>query len=70
MISDNEMTGYSVCKGSWRFTQWGRDGEGGFELYDNSKDGAGYYNLADRREYSDVRKQLAGLLKKGFPVLD
>ncbi|QEG36361.1 Choline-sulfatase [Bythopirellula goksoeyrii] len=62
--------GYSVRVGPWRFTQWGNDGEGGIELYDHSKDQLEYYNLADQPEYSKLRKRLATLLKKGFPVLN
>jgi iduronate 2-sulfatase len=62
--------GYSVRAGEWRFTQWGKDGAGGYELYNHSKDDGEYYNLADRPEYSRVRKEMEKLLKKGYPVLD
>jgi len=62
-----KMMGYSVGTGRWRYIQWGVNGEGGFELYDHSKDEVEYYNLADRPEYRKVRRQMAELLKKGFP---
>ncbi len=62
--------GYSVCHGTYRFTQWGKDGEGGYELYDHSRDKIGYYNLADEPEYVQLRQRLTKLLKQGFPVLN
>jgi iduronate 2-sulfatase len=62
--------GYSVRAGRWRFTQWGKDGAGGYELYDHSQDKLEYYNLADQSEHSQLLKRLAKLLKKGFPVLN
>jgi iduronate 2-sulfatase len=61
------LMGYSVRTDRWRFTQWGADGEEGCELYDHNKDEIEYYNLADRPEYKKVRKEMAELLKDGFP---
>ncbi len=37
--------------------------------YDHKKDRIEYYNFADRPEYKKVRKEMAALLEKGFPVL-
>ncbi|MEQ8836732.1 MAG: sulfatase-like hydrolase/transferase, partial [Lacipirellulaceae bacterium] len=62
--------GYSVCQGSYRFTQWGKKGQGGYELYDHSKDHAGYYNLADDPDFAEVRERMDKLLKQGFPALN
>lgn len=61
--------GYSVRQGDWRFTQWGKNAEGGVELYHSSQDTNGYYNLIENPEYSDIRARLAGLLREGFPAL-
>lgn len=61
--------GYSVRQGDWRFTQWGKEGEGGYELYHVAKDRIGYYNLADNPEYAAVRERLSVALRKGYPVL-
>lgn len=62
--------GYSVRFGKWRYTQWGANGEGGYELYDQSKDHDGYYNLADSPEYTSVRKKLDALLSEGYPGIE
>jgi iduronate 2-sulfatase len=69
VVRSNIGMGYSVRTDRWRFIQWGRDGEGGYELYDQSKDPLDYYNLADRPEYKKVRKEMAALLEKGFPII-
>lgn len=61
------MMGYSVVNDHWRFIQWGINGEGGTELYDQTKDHDNYYNLADNPEYKKVSKKMAGLLEDGFP---
>ncbi len=62
--------GYSVRFGDWRFTQWGKDGEGGYELYNTVKDRIGYYNLVENPEYASIRKELSALLRKGYPALE
>lgn len=62
--------GYSVCNDIYRFTQWGKKGEGGYELYDHVQDRIGYHNLVDDPEYAKRREQLAELLRKGFPALN
>ncbi len=61
--------GYSVCQGPWRFTQWGRDGEGGLELYNHVDDESGYYNLAGKPQFASVQEKLQELLVQGFPTL-
>ena len=61
--------GYSVRFGDWRFTQWGKEGEGGYELYNTVEDRIGYYNLADNPEYASIREQLSAMLRIGYPVL-
>ena len=63
------MMGYTVRTARWRYIQWGRNAEGGAELYDHSKDGGEYYNLAGNPEYAEVQKKLRERLKTGFPNL-
>ncbi len=69
VIRGKAMMGYSVRDDRWRYIQWGKDSEGGCELYDQSKDHNGYYNLAENPEYDQVRKKMTVLLKAGFPIL-
>lgn len=64
-----KMMGYSVVDQRWRFVQWGEDGEGGYELYDLSKDHKNYYNLAENPEYKKIRKKMEKLLGDGFQNL-
>jgi uncharacterized sulfatase len=64
---DGIHMGYSIRTDRWRLIQWGATGEGGYELYDHSRDGGEYYNLADHPEYRRIKKQLVGLLDAGFP---
>ena len=68
-VTRGRTMGYSVVNDRWRFIQWGADGKGGYELYDQSKDHDNYYNLADNPEYKKVRNEMAKLLKEGFPAL-
>ena len=68
-VTRGRTMGYSVVNDRWRFIQWGADGKGGYELYDQSKDHDNYYNLADNPEYKKVRNEMAELLKAGFPAV-
>ncbi|KAA1260255.1 Choline-sulfatase [Rubripirellula obstinata] len=61
--------GYSVRSGDWRLTRWGREGQGGYELYDHTQDHLEYNNLADRPEHLGTRNRLNELLEHGFPAL-
>lgn len=62
--------GYSVCQGSYRYTQWGRTSEGGDELYNHVEDPVGYYNLAEQPEHAQLHDHMAKLLKQGFPKIE
>lgn len=62
--------GYSVSQGEYRFTQWGKKGEGGYELYNPIQDPEGYYNLAENPEHAEQREHLSRLLKQGFTALE
>jgi uncharacterized sulfatase len=61
--------GYSVRTDRFRFTQWGRQGEGGVELYEHPVDQDEYYNLAEQPSYKARVAELSELLLAGFPVL-
>lgn len=60
-------TGLSVRTERWRYTEWGKDGKDGIELYDHASDNGEYHNLSDAREHAELRSKLSGLLEKGFP---
>lgn len=61
--------GYSVRLGSWRLTQWGKDGSGGLELYNVANDKEGYYNYANDPEFAATVDKLFGVLSNGFPEI-
>ena len=50
--------GYSIKTKKFRFTQWGKDGELGYELYDHSSDKEELINLAKDSSYNDILKSL------------
>lgn len=62
--------GYSVRQGEWRLTQWGAEGQGGYELYKVTTDREGYYNFAENPEYASVRARLQLLLKENYAELN
>jgi uncharacterized sulfatase len=62
--------GFSVRTDDFRLTQWGRKGEGGFELYRHPQDPDEYHNLAERPEYTADVARLTKLLRDGFPSLN
>lgn len=61
--------GYSVRTDRFRLTQWGSEGEGGFELYEHPVDRDEYRNLAGRPDYAEHVEALTELLRVGFPSL-
>lgn len=61
--------GFSVRTDRFRLTQWGREGEGGFELYEHPQDQDEYHNLAELPEYAEHVDRLTKLLPAGFPSL-
>lgn len=62
--------GYSVRTDRYRFTQWGRGGEGGTELYEHPDDPNEYKNLSGDPAYRSLEKKLTNLLRTGFPSLN
>ena len=65
-VTRGQKMGRSVRTRQWRYTEWGRDGESGIELYDHTKDPGEYYNLADHPELASVRKTMKAILDEGF----
>ncbi|MEM1157898.1 MAG: sulfatase [Verrucomicrobiota bacterium] len=64
--SGGSRIGRSVRSKDWRYTEWGKDGADGIELYNHVKDSAEYYNLAENPEYSDIRKLMKKQLDQSF----
>ena len=55
-------SGYSIRTSGFRYTQWGKDGELGAELYDRSEDPAELKNVAGNSKYSKVEAELQAVL--------
>jgi arylsulfatase A-like enzyme len=66
-VTRGSNMGRSVRTKRWRYTEWGKDGELGKELYDHTKDKEEYYNLASNPEAASVIARLKKVLDKGFP---
>lgn len=56
--------GRSVRTERWRYTQWD-GGAAGTELYDHQRDGREITNLAGKKQYAAVERQMARLLREG-----
>ena len=64
--------GYSLRTERWRYTEWGKEGSEGNELYDHQSDPAEMVNLAGKAEHADtiakltkrLRERIAESLKK------
>jgi arylsulfatase A-like enzyme len=65
-VNRGDRVGRSVRTARWRYTEWGKDGQHGVELYDHSKDSGEYYNLANNPEYASIRKVMKKGLDQGF----
>ena len=50
--------GYSIKTKRYRLTQWGSNGELGYELYDHKNDKNELVNLANNQDYSKVMDSL------------
>jgi len=69
VVREQVGMGYSVRYGDWRLAQWGREGSGGLELYDVTKDKEGYYNYANDPAYQATVDRLYGFLQQGYPQI-
>ena len=57
------IMGYSVRTERWRYTQWGRDGAEGQELYDHQNDPKELKNLANDAAHAQTVTQMAKLIE-------
>ncbi|MEK6234574.1 MAG: sulfatase-like hydrolase/transferase, partial [Planctomycetales bacterium] len=57
-------TGYSIRTARYRYTEWGKDGADGNELYDHQADSAELVNLARRKNSQETIQELSALLKR------
>ena len=58
--------GTSIRTEKFRYTEWGKDGAKGKELYDHTKDPKELNNLANRPEYREVIADHQALLRAGW----
>ena len=56
-------SGYSIRTPRYRYTEWGKDGSDGAELYDHKSDANEMKNLANRPEQAETVKRLSKLLR-------
>lgn len=57
-------SGYSLRTDRYRYTQWGKDGTQGTELYDHETDPQEMHNLANDSDFASVAEELAEQLSK------
>ena len=57
-------TGYSIRTAEYRYTEWGKEGSAGAELYDHKTDPAELVNLANRPDQAAIVKRLSRLLRE------
>ncbi len=56
-------SGYSIRTPRYRYTEWGKDGADGNELYDHETDAAEMHNLAGDPKHADTVAELSKLLQ-------
>ncbi|MEO0510226.1 MAG: sulfatase [Verrucomicrobiota bacterium] len=59
-VNGGRRIGRTVRSYEWRYTEWGKNGKDGVELYNHGNDEGEHYNLAENPEYASIR----GLMKK------
>jgi len=57
-------TGYSLRTDRFRYTEWGKNGAGGAELYDRNRDPEELVNLAGESEMNAAQAELAKVLRQ------
>ncbi|MBT8044058.1 MAG: sulfatase-like hydrolase/transferase, partial [Verrucomicrobiae bacterium] len=65
-VNRGDKVGRSVRTARWRYTEWGKDGQYGVELYDHNKDSGEYHNLAKNPEYAKILSGLKKQLDQSF----
>jgi len=53
-------------RATWRYPEWGADGQLGIGLYDNDTDLGEYYNLSDNPQYAELCEGARKVLAKGL----
>ncbi|QRR04117.1 sulfatase [Dyadobacter sandarakinus] len=66
-VRRGNIFGRSVRTEHYRYTEWD-EGRAGIELYDHGSDPDEFTNLYKSDKYTATLKELAGLLKKGYPL--
>jgi len=56
--------GYSIRTPRYRYTEWGKNGSEGSELYDHESDPQEMINLANRQDQAETVKRLSGILRQ------
>jgi uncharacterized sulfatase len=64
-VKRNNIMGRSVRTKKWRFTEWD-EGKAGMELYNEKNDKGELVNLASKKKYSGMIKELSVLLRKSY----
>lgn len=64
-VRRGDFFGRSVRTERWRYNEWDW-GAKGKELYDHENDPDEFYNLAGKKKYAKVEKEMAALLREGF----
>lgn len=57
-------SGYSISTGRYRYTEWGKDGADGNELYDHQTDPEEMHNLAGDPARKELISELSSRLQK------
>ncbi|QTN32059.1 sulfatase [Akkermansiaceae bacterium] len=65
-VNRGKTVGRSVRTQRWRYTEWGKDGKDGIELYDHNADTGEYHNLGGKPGYAETSGELRKLLATGF----
>lgn len=62
-----QLMGYSVRTARWRYTEWGKDGRRGRELYDHQADPHEFRNLAEDSAHAGTVARMRQLLSRVRP---
>ena len=61
-----DIIGYSIRTERYRYTEWGKNGKFGLELYDHQNDPQENMNLASSQEKNYIISKLSKMLKQGW----
>ena len=57
-----DTPGYSVRTDRWRYTEWGKQGDQGIELYDHDSDPKEMNNLASSDQHAEIMERLSRMV--------